>query len=117
MLFLQGGASLQFAMCPMNFLPDGGTADYLMTGSWSKKAGKEAALFGTVHAACSSEADNFNRIPTPAETSYSESPRLRPLPEQQHDLRHAVQDRAGPAGGGRSSPATPAATCSAARWT
>ncbi|QDT16907.1 3-phosphoserine/phosphohydroxythreonine transaminase [Alienimonas californiensis] len=73
-LFLQGGASLQFAMCPMNFLPDGGTADYLMTGSWSKKAGKEAKLFGKVHTACSSEATNFDRIPSPAETTYSDDP-------------------------------------------
>ena len=73
-LFLQGGASLQFAMLPMNFLPDGGTADYLMTGSWSQKAAKEAKLFGNVHAACSSEATNFDRIPEPAETTYSDGP-------------------------------------------
>ena len=73
-LFLQGGASLQFAMCPMNFLPDGGTADYLMTGSWSKKAGKEAKLYGDVHAACSSEGTNFDRIPTPEQTDYSDDP-------------------------------------------
>ena len=73
-LFLQGGASLQFAMLPMNFLPDGGTADYLMTGSWSQKAAKEAKLFGAVHEACSSEDTNFDRIPEPAETTYSDSP-------------------------------------------
>ncbi|MEM9701735.1 MAG: 3-phosphoserine/phosphohydroxythreonine transaminase [Planctomycetota bacterium] len=73
-LFLQGGASLQFAMCPMNFLPEGGTADYLMTGSWSKKAAKEAKLYGAVHQACSSEETNFDRIPSPAETAYSDSP-------------------------------------------
>ena len=73
-LFLQGGASLQFAMLPMNFLPKGRTADYLMTGSWSQKAAKEAKLFGDVHEACSSEATNFDRIPGPAETTYSENP-------------------------------------------
>ena len=73
-LFLQGGASLQFAMLPMNFLPKGRTADYLMTGSWSQKAAKEAKLFGKVHQACSSESDNFNRIPTPEETRYSGKP-------------------------------------------
>ena len=73
-LFLQGGASLQFAMLPMNFLPDGGTADYLITGSWSKKAAKEAKLFGQVHEACSSESENFARIPTAEETTYSDDP-------------------------------------------
>src|SRR6185436_574060 len=41
-LFLQGGASLQFSMIPMNFLPPGGSADYVITGSWGKKALKEA---------------------------------------------------------------------------
>ena len=96
-LFLQGGASLQFAMCPMNFLPEDGTADYLVTGSWSKKAAKEAKLFGDVHEACSSESENFARIPKPAETTYSGRPRLRPLHQQQHDFRDAVPDRAGTA--------------------
>src|ERR687883_116967 len=43
-LFLQGGASLQFAMVPMNLLPPGRTADYLLTGTWSQKALKEAKL-------------------------------------------------------------------------
>ena len=41
-LFLQGGASLQFSMVPMNLLPPGGSADYIVTGSWSQKAVKEA---------------------------------------------------------------------------
>src|SRR5687768_15028648 len=43
-LFLQGGATLQFAIVPMNFLPEGRTADYVNTGEWSKKAIKEARL-------------------------------------------------------------------------
>ena len=73
-LFLQGGASLQFGMVPMNLLPEGGTADYLMTGAWSQKALKEAKLFGKTHIACSSEADNFTYIPGPAQTTYSTSP-------------------------------------------
>src|SRR5215470_12592542 len=47
-LFLQGGASLQFAMVPMNFLSLDGSADYLVTGSWGKKAIKEAKSFGNV---------------------------------------------------------------------
>lgn len=62
-LFLQGGASLQFSMIPMNFLKPGATADYLITGHWAKLAAKEAASLGTVHTACSSEDHNFNYIP------------------------------------------------------
>jgi phosphoserine aminotransferase len=73
-LFLQGGASLQFGMVPMNFLPEGATADYLMTGAWSQKALKEAKLFGKTHVACTSEPDNFNYIPSPEQTSYSANP-------------------------------------------
>jgi len=61
-LFLQGGASLQFGMIPMNFL-QGGTADYVNTGAWSKKAIKEAKLFGTVNVAGSSEDKNFSYVP------------------------------------------------------
>ena len=63
-LFLQGGASLQFAMVPMNFLSKDATADYLLTGSWSEKAAKEAKLFGSVHTVCSSKDQNYNYIPT-----------------------------------------------------
>jgi phosphoserine aminotransferase len=66
-LFLQGGASTQFAMVPMNFLPSDGVATYLNTGEWSRKAIKEAKRFGSVHVPFSSEASNFNRVPTPDE--------------------------------------------------
>src|SRR5881397_1428045 len=45
-LFVQGGASTQFAMLPMNFLPPGGTADYLLTGAWAEKAYEETAALG-----------------------------------------------------------------------
>ncbi len=62
-LFLQGGASLQFGMVPMNFLPRGQTADYLVTGAWSEKAAADARGFGTVHVACSSKDRNFCYIP------------------------------------------------------
>ena len=62
-LFLQGGASLQFAMVPMNLLPADRTADYLVTGVWSQKAVKEAKPLGKVHIAATSEATNFDRIP------------------------------------------------------
>jgi len=61
-LFLQGGASLQFGMIPMNLL-QGKKADYVNTGAWAKKAIKEAKLFGTVNVAGTSEDKNFNYIP------------------------------------------------------
>jgi phosphoserine aminotransferase len=62
-LFLQGGASLQFAMVPMSFIPAGGSADYIMTGSWSEKALKEARIVASAREAGTSEADGFTRIP------------------------------------------------------
>jgi len=62
-LFLGGGASLQFAMLPMNFLAQGETADYVHTGEWSKKAMVEAKRFGSVNAAGSSEDSRFSYIP------------------------------------------------------
>lgn len=63
-LFLQGGASSQFFMLPMNFLSADKTADYLVTGSWSKKAVTEAKRFGNVQTVCSSEDRNFCYIPS-----------------------------------------------------
>lgn len=62
-LFLQGGASLQFSMVPMNILPAGGKADYIITGSWAQKAMKEARKVGTVNVAATTEPENFDRIP------------------------------------------------------
>jgi phosphoserine aminotransferase len=62
-LFLQGGASMQFAMVPMNLLGEGKAADYVNTGTWSIKAIKEAKLFGGVNVAASSEDENFTLIP------------------------------------------------------
>ena len=73
-LFLQGGASLQFAMVPMNFLSAERTADYLVTGVWSQKAVKEAKPLGKVHIAVTGEATNFDRIPKPEEIRYSTNP-------------------------------------------
>jgi phosphoserine aminotransferase len=72
-LFLQGGASLQFCMVPMNLLRRGDTVDYLITGAWSQKAAEQARRFGMVHVAASSEDRNFKAIPT--QTNYSERPR------------------------------------------
>ncbi len=66
-LFLQGGASLQFAMVPMNFIPPGGSADYVITGSWAQKALKEANIVARGRVAGSSEAASFTRVPTQAE--------------------------------------------------
>jgi phosphoserine aminotransferase len=62
-LFLQGGASTQFSMVPMNLLTSGKTADYIVTGGWAQKAVKEAQRVGTVHIAGSTESENFARIP------------------------------------------------------
>ncbi len=63
-LFLQGGASLQFAAVPMNLLRGKASADYLNTGEWSKKAIKEAKKFGGVNVIASSEDKNFSYAPT-----------------------------------------------------
>ena len=63
-LFLQGGASTQFAMVPMNLLRGKKSADYVNTGEWSKKAIKEAKKYGAVNVAVSSEDANFSYAPT-----------------------------------------------------
>jgi len=62
-LFLQGGASMQFSMVPLNLLTAGATADYIVTGGWSQKAVKEAQRVGAVNIAGSTESENFSRIP------------------------------------------------------
>ena len=62
-LFLQGGASLQFSMIPMNFLPKEASADYIVTGSWGKKAVKEAKREGGVNVAATTEDSRYSRIP------------------------------------------------------
>ncbi len=66
-LFLQGGASLQFAMLPMNLRPAGASADYIINGAWGKAAAREAQKLGSTHIAASSEATNFDRLPAPHE--------------------------------------------------
>lgn len=66
-LFLQGGASLQFSMVPINLLPANGSADYIVTGVWSEKAVKEAKKVGTVKTAGTTKAENFSRIPNQSE--------------------------------------------------
>jgi len=62
-LFIQGGASTQFAMIPMNFLGQGQTANYVMSGSWADKAVKEAKLIGQTHEAASSKESKYMSLP------------------------------------------------------
>jgi phosphoserine aminotransferase len=62
-LFLQGGASLQFSMVPVNFLSNNGSADYILTGSWGKKALKEAKKSGSVNVAATMADGGFTRVP------------------------------------------------------
>lgn len=68
-MFLQGGATLQFSMVPMNLMPQGGSADYIVTGHWSQAAVKEAKKWGNPRIAATVEADNFTRIPAQSEIS------------------------------------------------
>jgi phosphoserine aminotransferase len=72
-LFLQGGASLQFSMVPMNLLPSGQTADYVLTGTWSEKALEEAQKVGEATVAASSKHANYRSIPRQSEISLNEN--------------------------------------------
>ena len=62
-MFIQGGATLQFAMVPLNLLRNSGKADYIVSGTWAKKAAKEAQKFGDIKIVASSEEDTFTYIP------------------------------------------------------
>jgi phosphoserine aminotransferase len=73
-LFLQGGASTQFSMVPINFLREGQTADYILTGSFAEKAYKEAVKIGNVHVAASSKETNYDRIVDFNDIKLSEAP-------------------------------------------
>ena len=73
-LFIQGGATLQFSMVPMNFLPQGRTADYVLTGAWAEKALAEAKKVGATHAAFSDKDNNYKHMPKMAEIKLSENP-------------------------------------------
>ena len=88
-LFLQGGASTQFAMIPMNLMKNK-VADYIVSGSWSKKAFKEAKIFGDARCVASSEDENFSYVPDVRAPPAVRRRRLRlHLPERDH-LRHRV---------------------------
>lgn len=62
-MFIQGGGTLQFAMVPLNLLRKSGKADYIITGTWAKKAAKEAEKFGDIKIVASSEESTFSYIP------------------------------------------------------
>lgn len=71
-LLLQGGASLQFAMIPMNFLTSGKKAGYIMSGAWSDKALKEGKTIGDVFEAASTKETNYNRVPSLADIQFDD---------------------------------------------
>ena len=72
-LFLQGGATLEFAGIPMNLLnPENPKADYIVSGGWSKKAYKEAKLYGDINLVASSEDENFTYIPNVDDLTFRE---------------------------------------------
>ena len=71
-LFLQGGASMQFGMVPMNFLPTGRTADYVDTGAWTSKAIKDANQIGSTHVAWSGKTSEYRNIPADTDIDWSQ---------------------------------------------
>lgn len=73
-LFMQGGASAQFALVALNFLAPGATADYVITGAWGEKALEEARRVGQVHVAASTAAGGFRAVPALGELRLSERP-------------------------------------------
>src|SRR5258708_12842315 len=93
-LFLQGGATLQFAMVPMNFLSLDGSADYIITGSWGKKAVKEAQKFGTVDLAAHLADGGFT--PVPGQDEIHLTPTATYVPITSHETIQAVQSKTHP---------------------
>lgn len=88
-LFLQGGASLQFSMAPLNLRGPDQSADYILTGSWAKAAIKEAEKAGRVRTAGSTESSNFDYIPSPAELDLD--PRAAYLHFTANETIHGVE--------------------------
>src|SRR2546423_5974499 len=70
-LFLQGGASMQFSMVPMNFLSATGSADHIVTGAWGKKAVNEARKCGAVNIIYTDEENGFRHVPDPAQLNFN----------------------------------------------
>ena len=87
-LFLQGGASSQFAAVPMNLMVKSGKADYVLSGQFSTKAYKEAARYGDVKAVASSKEDNFSHIPALDPKEFRPDADYSPHLHEQHHLRH-----------------------------
>ena len=86
-LFLQGGATQQFAAVPMNLMQNK-KADYIVSGSWSKKAWKEAKLYGEARCVASSEDENFSYVPDVTGRPVRSGGRLRLHLPERDDLRH-----------------------------
>ena len=113
-LFLQGGASLQFSMVPMNLLTPGSTADYIDGGSWAEKAVKEARKIGNVNVAATTKGENYARIPRQDEL------KLTPNAAYVHMTSNNTIEGTGkdlPEVGNVRSSATRRRTCSASRST
>jgi phosphoserine aminotransferase len=98
-LFVQGGASSQFATVPMNFLPAGGTADYVVTGSWGEKAIEEAALLGKANLAASTKEGGYRRVPSAGEIKLTDGSAY--LHITSNETIQGVQFRDFPDSGGR----------------
>ena len=95
-LFLQGGASTQFCMVPMNLVPSGSSADYVNTGSWSKKAIKEAQILNKPHnVVASSEDRNFRYIPKNARSHRGRRTYISPQTIQLKELSGLVSQKQG----------------------
>jgi len=96
-LFLQGGASQQFAQIPLNLLPESGTADYIDTGIWSQKAIEEASRYGHVNVAATAKPYDYFAIPGQNEWKLSKDAAyvhdLRRRPEKHRPERHRRQHR------------------------
>jgi phosphoserine aminotransferase len=112
---LQGGATLQFSMVPMNLLAASTTADYIDTGSWADKAIKEAKKVGTVNIAASTKADNYTRIPAPQDLKLT--PGAAYVHITSNNTIEGTEWKAPPTSGRRRSWPTPRPTCSAGRST
>lgn len=93
-LFLQGGATQQFAQIPMNLCADGDSADYIVSGHWSAKAVREAAPHVRVNVAASSEADGWLRLPS--RDSWQLDPRAAYVHYTPNETIHGVEFRAVP---------------------
>jgi phosphoserine aminotransferase len=98
-LFLQGGATTQFSMVPMNLLPTGAWADYIVTGAWSSKAVKEAKKVGAVNVAFDGKGENFVRVPKPGELKLSKNPAY--VHVTTNETIHGVEFHELPDAGGR----------------